>query len=303
MEILHIVSVISNPCEYKVRWQLMNDFIERIDKEKRENVIVYIVEMAYGDQNFKITNSNNKTHLQLRCKHPLWHKENMINLGVKHLLPSDWKYMAWIDGDIEFLNKNWVNETIEELQNNDIVQLFETCDDLDNKNIPMQIHKSFGEQWKRDIKYQKALQKNLVYPEHFGYAWACTHDFYGKIGGIYDRSIIGYGDRIMAHGIIQSAQKMYRNELVSANNDTAEYMKKFAGVKFGYVKGKILHYFHGKKENRQYDKRGALMLKHNFDPCAQLCYDENGVIVPTKNMDTLFLVELINFFKQRKEDE
>ncbi|ATZ80598.1 hypothetical protein BMW23_0551 [Bodo saltans virus] len=300
MNNIHVISVISNPCEYNVRWKLMNEFIERM--QQTENIILYIVEMVYKNQDFTITNSNNKNHLQLRCEHILWHKENMINLGVKQLLPYDWKYMAWIDGDIEFLNENWVNDTIKELQKNDIVQLFETCDDLDKNMIPMYIHKSFGEQWNKSDKHKKALQKELIQPDHPGYAWACTREFYDKIGGIYDRSIIGYGDRIIAYAIIQSFKNMYYDELENANNDALEYMKKFIGVRFGYIKGKILHHFHGKKENRQYDKRKFIMREHKFDPYTQIKYNDEGIIVPTDKMNNSFIEELIEFFKQRKED-
>ena len=49
------------------------------------------------------TNANNKKHLQLNTNNiPLWHKENMINIGIRKLLPNNWKAVAWIDADIEF---------------------------------------------------------------------------------------------------------------------------------------------------------------------------------------------------------
>jgi hypothetical protein len=67
----------------------MNEFKERMNKVK--NIKFYIVELAYEDQEFKITNSTNPNHLQLRTKYALWHKENLINIGISKLLPSDWK--------------------------------------------------------------------------------------------------------------------------------------------------------------------------------------------------------------------
>ena len=97
-EKLHVIAVVSNPCNYNIRYKLANEFMDRFEKEK--NVIVYLVELVYGDQEFALTQSTNKRHLQLRGDIPLWHKENMINLGVKYLLPPDWKAFAWIDADI-----------------------------------------------------------------------------------------------------------------------------------------------------------------------------------------------------------
>ena len=43
------------------------------------------------------------------------------------MLPINWKYVAWIDADIRFTNKNWVKETIEALGSGraHFLQLFE----------------------------------------------------------------------------------------------------------------------------------------------------------------------------------
>jgi len=85
---LHIITVISNICEFKRRWDLMEQFILRT--ENLPNVKLYVVELAYGNQDFHITSPTNPQHLQLRTEYALWHKENMINLGIKKLLPEDW---------------------------------------------------------------------------------------------------------------------------------------------------------------------------------------------------------------------
>jgi YidC/Oxa1 family membrane protein insertase len=39
------------------------------------------VELVYGEQKFYVTEKKNKRHLQIGGVTPLWHKENMINLG------------------------------------------------------------------------------------------------------------------------------------------------------------------------------------------------------------------------------
>lgn len=127
-ETLHVISVISNICNFKRRYELMKQFIERIEEFK--NIKFYIVELAYGDQQFEITSDSNPSHLQLRVEHALWHKENLINLGIKHLLPVNWKAVAWIDSDIEFENINWPLDTLKILTKFDLVQLFTNCFDL-----------------------------------------------------------------------------------------------------------------------------------------------------------------------------
>ena len=97
-ENLHVIMVISNPCNFRRRIVLAKEFITRMEFE--ENIELYIVELAYNNEPYYVTEENNKNHLQLRTKTLLWHKENMINLGIKKLLPSDWKAVAWIDADI-----------------------------------------------------------------------------------------------------------------------------------------------------------------------------------------------------------
>lgn len=46
---------------------------------------------------------------------PLWHKDNMINLGVENLLPEDCKAFAWIDADLDFESHSWA---LDKLQKN-----------------------------------------------------------------------------------------------------------------------------------------------------------------------------------------
>ena len=58
----------------------MKDFIERI--EKTPNVKLYVVELAYENQEFHITEPNNPYHLQIKTKHALWHKETALPAGL-----------------------------------------------------------------------------------------------------------------------------------------------------------------------------------------------------------------------------
>ena len=81
---LNVITVISNPCGYSTRYRLLNEFVNRMKLE--ENVNLFIVELAYKDQKFVVTQNNNKNHLQLRTEIPLWHKENLINVDGSNAL-------------------------------------------------------------------------------------------------------------------------------------------------------------------------------------------------------------------------
>ena len=53
----------------------------------------FVVELCYGAQEFQVTSATDPTHLQVRANpgEVLWHKENLINMGVSGLLPGDWQ--------------------------------------------------------------------------------------------------------------------------------------------------------------------------------------------------------------------
>jgi hypothetical protein len=150
---LHVIAVISNPCLYATRYILMKEFIQRMENDDND-IILYIVELAYKEQKFLITNKKNKRHLQIRCDVPLWHKENMINLGVKRLLPKTWKAFAWVDADLEFENANWASDTLRVLNGcKDIVQLFSHCDDMNREEKTMRVFNSVGFQYEKGNPY------------------------------------------------------------------------------------------------------------------------------------------------------
>lgn len=295
--VLHVVAVLSNICEYKKRWKLMNDFIERLSDN--EHIRLYIVELAYGNQEFQVTNSKNPQHLQLRTNNALWHKENMINIAIRRLLPPDWKAVAWIDGDIEFDNPNWADDTLKVLTSCDIIQLFSVCFDLDNNNIPMDIWQSFCYKYVHNEPY--TIKKNINY-SHPGYAWACTRKFYDKIGGLYDKSILGSGDYIITQAILGKTAHI-NDKLIGFKTELEEYIKSFTDCRVGYIPCNIRHYYHGAKCDRKYSERNQILINYNFNPKEHLVYDvDTGLITPTSSMSKSFLEDILQYFIERKED-
>lgn len=298
-ETLHVISVISNICNFKRRYELMKQFIERMEEFK--NIKLYIVELAYGDQQFEITSDSNPCHLQLRVEHALWHKENLINLGIKHLLPVNWKAVAWIDSDIEFENINWPLDTLKILTKFDLVQLFTNCFDLNEHEIPMSIFQSFGYKYCNGEKFEHIRGINYWHP---GYAWACTRDFYEKIGGLYEKGIIGSGDYILTQSILNNVA-CGDNSLKKFYSDLKKYVDNIYSFHFniGFTPGNIRHFFHGCKSKRKYIERNQILIKYDYDPINHIKYDENGILILTENISHNFINDILEYFKQRDEDE
>jgi hypothetical protein len=294
-ENLHVIMVISNPCGYKKRYKLALEFISRMKLEK--NVLLYIVEVAYGSEDFHVTESTNERHLRIRTwGAPIWLKENMVNIGVDLLLPNDWKAFAWIDADIEFDSAHWALDTLKILNGpRDIVQLFSHCVDMDSNEEQMRIFNSFGHQYTRNA------EKEFWHP---GYAWAITRKAYEKLGGLYDLGILGSGDYNIAKSILnQGAESIHPGNSDGYKQTLQMYQEQAKNLRLGYVPGVIRHFYHGSKKNRQYSNRWKILVKYQYDPMKHVFKNEFGLLTPTPECPPGLLEEILQYFAERNEDE
>jgi hypothetical protein len=297
---LNVIVVISNPCLYAKRYILFKEFLKRIEEEE-QHVSVYVVELIYKNQKFIITDNKNKNHLQIKTDVPIWHKENMINLGVKYLLPKNYKAFAWIDADLEFENNSWALDTLKILNGSkDVVQLFSHCVDMDKNCDNLTVHNSFGYSYNKNKKYS-VKSKDFWHP---GYAWAITRSAYEKIGGLYDKGILGSGDSIMALSFINKCKDIQNiNYSDDYNNSMMMFQDNAKMLRLGYTPGIIRHHYHGSKKNRNYTERWKILMEHKYSPITHLTYDEVGILIPTKELTDKFITDIYNYFLERKEDE
>ena len=298
--ILHVIAVVSNPCLYKRRYELALQFIRRM--RKVPNIQLYIVELAYNNEDFYITDSENPHHLQLRTRSaPIWSKENMINLGIKKLLPPTWKAVAWIDADVEFDSPSWPLDTLKILNGyKDIVQLFTLAMDMDKGESTIRTFTSFGYNYERGAKYV------LGGPDywHPGFAWAITRRAYEKMGSLYEHSILGSGDHNMALALVGNACMSVSTHVDSTYlSSIVEMESKMLNLRLGYVPGVIRHYYHGDKKNRKYKERWQILVKHKYSPAKHMTYNNDGLLVPTRECPPELLTDILNYFKERNEDE
>lgn len=299
-EKLNVIIVISNPCLYGTRYKLANEFIKRMEEEE-EHVNLFVVELIYNNQKYIITDKKNKRHLQIKTDVPLWHKENMVNLGVTHLLPKNYKAFAWIDADVEFENTTWAIDTLKILNGSkDIVQVFSHCVDMDKDESNLNIFNGFGYSYSKNKKYT-TNGSNYWHP---GYAWAITRKAYERIGGLYDKGILGSGDNIIALSLINKVSHTLNVDYHEGYKESIlEYQKKTKGLRLGYVPGVIRHFFHGSKKNRKYTERWNILIQHAFSPLTHVKYDTKGILVPTEEFPSDFENDILNYFKERNEDE
>jgi hypothetical protein len=296
----YVVTVISNPVRYDTRYELFEQFIQHMNES---GVKVMVVEVAHGNRAFKVTTPDNPLNIQLRTNAELWHKENMINIGISRL-PGNWEYVAWIDADISFTRKDWAAETVQQLQHYQMVQLWDSAVDLGPNHETISTSTSFGYYYAKGIPMAINWKKYYSFG-HPGFAWAARREALNSVGGLIDRAILGAADHHMAWALIGDGQKTYpgfvtdayKNIVLNWQQKAVTHIKK----NIGYVPGTILHYWHGKKKDRAYVDRWEILHKYPFDPMIDLKRDCQGLFQLEDNKIEL-RDAIRRYFRQRNED-
>lgn len=304
---LHVIAVISNPLRWQSRLRLFKEFEARMLKSP--NVELHVVELAFGNRKFVATDKHNQNHTQLRTYDEWWHKENLINIGISKL-PRNWKYVAWIDADVEFLNKNFARECIAQLQHYQVIQMFSHALDLGPGMENVQTHNGFV--WSY-LTGKPRPKKGYPYAHwHSGYAWAARREAIDYLGGLYDVSF-GSGDHLMAWALLNDGVRHLNGQSPGYIESLADWQRraeKFIKRDIGFMNGTILHHWHGRKVDRQYTSRYLTLKKYQFDPYTDLKKDWQGVYTldigaDPKNDDTRlieFRDEIRKYFRHRWED-
>lgn len=318
-----VICVLSNPVRYRRRYELYFPFAEMVEKS---GVKMITVECAFGHRPFMVTEAGNPYHLQVRSFEELWHKENMINLGVKHacsIAPGQVREVAWIDADCRPARpyRTWFEETWHQLQHYEFVQMWEYLIDLDyNYNALGGPQPSFASNYIKhgtpnphEIKKMEA-KKAKLYPSSGkimgrpGLAWAANLDAFSKVGGLIDYCILGAGDWYAAHGLIgtlgtctaEYAGGAYQQKMYEWQAKSLRWIKK----DIGYVPGTVYHDFHGSKANRGYCTRGQILHEGRYNPDRDIKYDAQGLLqLETWSRRQIKMRDRIRaYFRSRNED-
>jgi hypothetical protein len=244
---LHVVTVISNPMRYCTRYKLYEGFAKMVEDS---GAILHTVELALRDRHFEVTSHDNPLHVQLRSPAILWHKENLINIGISRL-PADAEYVAWIDADIQFARPDWVQETLHQLQIHKIVQMWTHNIDYGPEHQPIAQCGSLFASYLKDrnilqpVRREPAPANKVALPAdsseqgslaaydkvaaspeakapglmHTGYAWAARLSALNDLGGLGDIGILGSGDRHMAYALLGQANQSFPTGISQAYKD------------------------------------------------------------------------------------
>ena len=279
---LHVFAARSNPLGWEKPDLNWDKFAAHM---LRSGVSLTVIECAYGEQAFRCNRLDGVRHIGVRARTRGWIKENLLNIGIRRC--DEARYIAWVDADVMFRRPDWAQATLDALQHYDIVQPWSDCLDLGPGGDPMAWHKSFAAQYfqrKPVVATGHAMWRfdggPYEYP-HSGYAWAMRRDAYDRIGGLFDVGGMGSGDHHMALALVGAADASLPS---GANAAYRAHVKRWEARalrhinrNLGVVDGTIEHLFHGRKQDRSYNGRWDMFLKHDFNPDEDLVMNSYGV--------------------------
>lgn len=308
---LYVVLPYFNYCQYESRRQLFTDFVARY--AGAPNVALVVIEATLASStldaapayDLPVNMSGVFLHFRLVTKDPLWIKENLINIAASRL-PPDWRAMAWVDADLTFLSPTWAADTLAvtaAAETPNVVQLFQTCCNLGPEGEVLKSDKGFAYQRAtNDRPYVRTHRYGYWHP---GYAWACNRRAYDAMGGLVDWNILGSGDLHMATAWIGAVDQSYPAAMHGDfKRRLLDYQTrcKDAGIVMTYIKGTVLHHWHGRAADRKYVERWDILTRHQYCPSDDIARNlRNGLYyltVPGKRM----VPDLRAYYAGRDED-
>lgn len=287
-----VISCYFNSQKSPYRLKAFNAFYDKI-----KHLDHRIIECVIGEAEPELPQSENIKRIY--TKSLLWHKESLLNKIIDEL-PAQYKYIFWLDADVIFENKNWLVEGVQELQKYKVIQPFEYGVHLErdqrvfygnpeeiNKQIRNKI--SAGKEvmnirvWKSFCAtYRENPTKEFTNYDlhgHVGFAWGARREILEKVP-LYDKALIGGADHIIAHAAVgQIPHKCITKAFTENMAEVIEWSEKFHQAignenNVGFVKGTLLHIWHGDLFKRDYLNR----IKINTGKIKQIQQkDENGL--------------------------
>lgn len=307
---LHVIGVVSNPARWHSRYRLFRKW--RDEMLRTPGVKLYVVEGLYGDHHGECQPEPGQdySYMAVNLGSELWLKENMINIGVANMFPSDWKYMCWADTDLHFRNPEWAHGAIRALQTYNVIQPWsQGISLLADGAARVPVNSSFG--------YLQSNNRKMTWGHHMahlgyeyahtGYAWCCTRYFWENIERkLIDFCLIGSADHHMAWGMIDKAEDTVSQDMpLDYRTMLSQWAKRAAracGNLIGYVPGVVEHGHHGPHRGRDYGGRWKILIDIGLEPSRDLAYDGQGVIHYIGQKRNQLMSGLISYNRTRNED-
>ncbi len=303
------VTALFNPAGYRTKRDNFRLFRAGL---ARAGLPLLAVELAYGDTPFELQPGDADEVVRIRGGDVLWQKERLLNVGVG-ALPDDCDKVVWLDADVLFERNDWARRTADLLEEHVIVQPFSRSIRLlegelraDGESMPVGSGEHeilHGMAYGVAAKGYGSLGRYLEHG-HCGYAWAARREVV-QAHGLYDANVLGNGDLNIAHAMFGGARYLRAERL---GHHARAHLERWAEGFFASVRGSVthldgmlFHLFHGKKEDRRYVDRLAVLVEQAFDPEHDLEVGAEGAWCWASTKPELARV-CAEYFVRRRED-
>ena len=234
---------------------------------------------------------------------PFFAKERLLNL-VEARVPREFTKLVFLDGDIVFQNKDWINSLSLALDTFHVVQGYARSGSLSHSLDSLE--KGHWEASAAALVADRELHALYAHSMvGMGFCWAMRRDFFSALGGLYDKCITGGGDRVVFASAFGRTRPLERLQITDAYFPCAQqreeieaYLAAAASLQpaGGHLPDDVLHLWHGSAKHRQYSAR-----HEELEKCAELPIRTNltGLYEIT---DEAVGNGLVTYFQNRQED-
>ena len=190
---LWAITAYFNPAHYCRRRHNYREFRRRLSTP------LLTVELGY-DGRFELGTGDADVLIRVEGRDVMWQKERLLNIGLR-ALPSECKYVAWLDCDVVFERPDWAEATCLALCERPVIHLFHDVYELgptEQVEAPRgsgtsgrSILAGAGTEEDRGELLRANMRGN--HSVHSGLAWAARRD--ALADGLYDACVVGSGNR------------------------------------------------------------------------------------------------------------
>lgn len=225
--------------------------------------------------------------IQLSGPDLLWQKERLLNIGIG-ALPTDCRYVAWLDCDVLFDNPQWHRPVVEQLYKFPLVQPFGSLINLGPDYQPT-AKGNPGGQTRRPVGNQAewvGLPSDFLQHELTGLNVACGYAWAGRVEilrkhHLYDACVVGSGDRAIFSAAVGRSKdaaaymRMNSSRLKHYLSWAESFYKEIGGLT-GWTSVPMRNMWHGSISDRKYEQRHVDFVKFDFDPCKDISLAPSG---------------------------
>ena len=246
-----------NPCGYVRPLQNLLFFENKL---KAAKIPYFSIEMVIGDQPPILANPT----LRVYSKSSMFYKEALWNRLEKEI-PPEYTKICFLDSDIIYQRPDWLDSLSVLLDTHDIVHPFNVLTYLDiSYNILRETNVSVT-----TMSYvaRLSITNHTIQRSAPGLGWALTRSFFNRMGGFFDKNLLGSSDQIFCASILKKETMLGNTTHPLIKDFVVSFFNNLYNLSYSvtYLYCETLHLYHGTFKNRQYESRESI-IKHITEP-------------------------------------